>query len=202
MAATLMEIKSRMLGGKKASTEERGEQEAVDPRSELVRQLLEYKRYRDAGARLEEWRSQWQSRYPSARVVVGRPSAEELAAEAGGVEEERVDVDDLQLIDLVEAFAKVVESVDFSRVGEHRVVVDDTPVEVHGDRIVARLREAASGTVEFRSLFEQRTRGEMIGVFLAILELVKQQRLRVEQEGGEIVLRLGEGAVAAGVRQE
>jgi segregation and condensation protein A len=219
MAATLMEIKSRMLSPRAASASDQAEGEtdaspreaAVDPRTELVRQLLEYKRYRDATDRLEEWRSEWDHRYPSARVVIGRPSAEELAAaaasEAGQAEEERVDVDDLQLIDLVEAFARIVESVDFNRVGEHRVVVDDTPVEVHGDRIVQKLRDVIGAGVsreeaciEFRSLFVQRTRPEMIGIFLAILELVKQQRVLVQQDAisSQIVLKLGADSPAAG----
>jgi segregation and condensation protein A len=208
-----MEIKSRMLSPKAfgesgcgeaegAETVGTAKEEAVDPRTELVRQLLEYKRYRDATDRLEEWRTEWDHRYPTARVIIGRPTAEELAAAAAASaqEEERVDVDDLQLIDLVEAFARIVESVDFNRVGEHRVVVDDTPVEVHGDRIVQRLKDAiAAGAlreeaqIEFKSLFVQRTRSEMIGIFLAILELVKQQKVLVQQEAiaGEIVLKLG-----------
>lgn len=218
MAATLMEIKSRMLSprpqrggagdggsGGEGGAVEGGFEVVPDPRAELVRQLLEYKRYRDATDRLEAWRSEWDHRYPAARAVVGKPSAEELAAEAASAaEDERVDVDDLQLIDLVEAFARIVESVDFSRVGEHRVVVDETPVEVHGERIVERLRaarESGGGAVEFKSLFVNRSRSEMIGLFLAILELVKQQRIQVRQEAiqGEIVLDLApEGAEQPG----
>ncbi len=209
MAATLMEIKSRMLAPKAAGPGGDGDDRSdgsapadaaeLDPRAELVRQLLEYKRYRDATDRLEEWRSEWEHRYPSARVVVGRPA--EIPCPDDAQPEERVDVDDLQLIDLVEAFARVVESVDFSRVGEHRVLVDDTPVEVHGERIVQRLREAEAAAghdregarVLFRSLFKDRSRAEMIGLFLAILEMVKQQRVLVEQDpaSAEIVLRLG-----------
>lgn len=225
MAATLMEIKSRMLGGlgKTANDDAKGEgepkQAETDPRAELVRQLLEYKRYRDATDRLEEWKNEWEHRYPTAKAVVGKPSAEELAAEIAGenaAEEARVDVDDLTIIDLVEAFSQIVARVDFSRVGEHRVVVDDTPVEVHGDRIVERLRgggEGGNGTIRFRSLFEKRTRSEMIGIFLAILELVKQQRVLVEQEhagesgddgprdavAGEIVLKLGPAGMVGGL---
>lgn len=236
MAATLMEIKSRMIGGDGgARSGDRGiEGEgsgaqgvgggdgAVDPRAELVRQLLEYKRFRDATDRLEEWRTAWDERFPSAAAVVGRPGVEEVAAEAaeGQQSTAAVDIDDLQIIDLVEAFARIVESVDFNRVGEHRVVVDDTPVEVHGERIVRRLTDLiAAGTprehasVAFASLFVERTRSEMIGVFLAVLELVKQQRVLVRQESattadgaedaerGEIVLMLGvvEGVGGAGV---
>jgi segregation and condensation protein A len=132
-------------------------------------------------------------------MVVGKPSASEIAP-AEIVDDTPVDIEDLQLIDLMEAFAKVVESVDFSRVGEHRVVMDDTPAEVYGERIVERLRAAgASDGLGFASLFTARTRSELIGMFLALLELVRQQRISVRQEtvAGEITLHLSEDPAAA-----
>jgi len=199
MAATLMEIKSRMLtprtsrhedGGNGAAHGSDGEQ-AVDPRTELVRQLLEYKKFRDATDQLEDHRREWDHRFPSARAMIGKASAD--AGAEGPTSDAPVDIEDLQLIDLLQAFARIVESVDFNRVGEHHVKLDDTPIEAHGDRILDRLRAItdASG-LKFAVLFETRSRGEMIGMFLALLELVKQQRVRVEQDTtrGEIFLRL------------
>lgn len=208
MAATLMEIKSRMLSprpvaaGGEGVGASRSEGEVIDPRAELVRQLLDYKRYRDATDQLEDYRREWDHRFPSARAVVGRPEvdpAAELAAD-----DSPVDIEDLQLIDLIQAFARIVESVDFNRVGEHHVKLDDTPVEVHGERILSRLRESSvlgadgvggGGGLEFSTLFVGASRSEMIGMFLAILELVKQQRIHVQQEaiageGSGIVLNL------------
>lgn len=210
MAATLMEIKSRMLSPRPASAAEGEETSrpadgAADPRSELVRQLLEYKRYRDATDRLEDYRREWDQRYPSARAAVGKPEPHHASADTS-VDDSPVDVEDLQLIDLIQAFARVVESVDFNRVGEHRVKLDDTPVEVHGERILDALRRRSADVqggsqgvagVEFAELFRDRSRSEMIGMFLAILELVKQQRVLVRQEtivgkGSGIVLELAE----------
>lgn len=220
MAATLMEIKSRMLNPTphraNASATEMGEngqtEESVDPRAELVRQLLEYKRYRDATDRLEDYKREWEHKYPAGRALLQSP---EVPEEPATPTDEPVDIEDLQLIDLVEAFARIVENVDLSRVGEHRVVVDDTPVEIHGERIVERLRslqlemagrnESGEASIVFESLFRERTRAEMIGLFLAILELVKQQVLLVQQQqvgmvedsaAREIVLKLApEGSV-------
>ncbi|MCC6320239.1 MAG: segregation/condensation protein A [Phycisphaerales bacterium] len=208
MAATLMEIKSRMLspkpvvaGGESVGAS-RSEGEVIDPRAELVRQLLDYKRYRDATDQLEDYRREWDHRFPSARAVVGRPEVDPTAELAA--DDSPVDIEDLQLIDLIQAFARIVESVDFNRVGEHHVKLDDTPVEVHGERILSRLRESSvlgadgvgrSGGLEFSTLFVGASRSEMIGMFLAILELVKQQRIHVQQEaiageGSGIVLNL------------
>ncbi len=229
MAATLMEIKSRMLAppsshpGGGASGESSGEAAAsgsgasadsADPRAELVKQLLEYKRFRDASMALEQSKRQWENMFPAGRAQPQRASAsaaDELAALDPDIAV-KVDLNDIELIDLVEAFARVIETVDLSRVGEHRVVMDDTPVELHAEDIVDRLTRlraeslsagiepaAGAGEMEFSRVFDGRSRSEAIGLFLAILELVKQQRVLVRQEdddrsGRRILLRLSDHA--------
>jgi segregation and condensation protein A len=187
----------------------------VDPRAELVRQLLEYKRFRDASDALDRYKREWEGRFPAGRALAARP---EVQAQQENPDAP-VDLDDVELIDLVQAFARIVETVDFSRVGEHRVVMDDTPVEIHAEDIVDRLRRHAleslataggaessssggSGELPFAKVFEGRTRSEMIGLFLAVLELVKQQRVYVRQEpddrlGARIVLKLADDAPPA-----
>lgn len=214
MAATLMEIKSRMLTPAQSAVHaQSGEgaekpESAEDPRAELVKQLLEYKRFRDVSDALNQSKRDWENKFPAGRALAGKPDVEEIAA-AAEASDAPVDMDDVQLIDLVEAFAKIIETVDMSRVGEHRVVMDDTPVEIHAEDIVdrlTRLRDAAratglaeGGEIEFAGVFEGRTRSEAIGLFLAVLELVKQQRVQVRQEDGDssgkrILLRLAEEA--------
>src|SRR5207302_205047 len=60
MAATLMEIKSRLLLPQPEASTER----EADPRQELVRQLIQYKRFKEAAAVLEEWAEQQSQRLP------------------------------------------------------------------------------------------------------------------------------------------
>lgn len=236
MAATLMELKSRELappatpaarheGGapdaEPTSDSDRGDRgngRPLDPRAELVQQLLEYKRFRDASQRLDDHRRGWEARFPGGgggRALNPSPSASEASFEEG--EGAPVEIEDLELIDLVQAFARIMESVDFTRVGEHRVVMDDTPVELHAEDILDRLRrnlaDAAStspssrahglapGEMPFIEIFRGRSRSEMIGLFLAVLELCKQQRLAVRQDAGDgegrrIVVCLAEDAGA------
>ncbi|MBY0309466.1 MAG: segregation/condensation protein A [Phycisphaerales bacterium] len=199
MAATLMEIKSRMLaprpdpepGAKDAAPEAAG---AVpqDPRADLVRQLLAFKKFRDAATSLEERMVQWESRLPAGAAAV--PDAPALdAEEAQGA----VEIEDLDLIDLVEAFARIIETVDLSRVGEHTVKDDETPIEIHAEDILDRLARdgqelvapASDGSdgprlrgLNLRRMFVGRTRPEAVGLFLAMLELMKQQRLVAWQD--------------------
>ncbi len=193
MAATLMEIKSRMLLPQETRAKAEGEggtQATEDPRAELVKQLLEYKRLRDAADALEKKRDDWQSRFPTARAGVDNAALEaQLSAHV-----QEMDLDDLHLIDLVEAFGRIASTVNFERMGEHQVAYDDTPLEIHQQDILQQLEEALTsereeteraslpesvraalkpGEVALRGVMQTRTRGEMIGLFLALLELVR-----------------------------
>jgi segregation and condensation protein A len=228
MAATLMEIKSRLLtpqtrarDGDAAS--DKGETD--DPRADLVRQLLEYKRHRDAASALDARRATWERRFPAGKAGIDKARLEEaLAAGAsdeaiealatpGGAPGEGLDMDDLSLLDLVQAFSQIIAAVNFDRLGEHQVTYDDTPMELHQADILDRLgRESPTGELPLARVFEGRTRAEMVGMFIATLELVRQRRVRVRQDspGDPVLLCLapeGEELVVpadteAGVRRD
>lgn len=201
MAATLMEIKSRMLmppeaqvgpDGEPVAAESSSIPAAADPRADLVKQLLAYKRFRDAAHALEERRGEWERRFPAGAAGATQV---EIPEEALG----DIDLGELELVDLVSAFAQIMETVDFNRVGDHRVLDDETPIEVHAADIIdllnreGRESEGAAGRqMEFRELFRGRSRSEAIGLFLAMLELIRQQQVRVRQEQihGTILLEL------------
>jgi segregation and condensation protein A len=223
MAATLMEIKSRTLMPS-AAARETGEAAAssgptTDPRADLVKQLLAYKKFRDAAGALEHRLEDWSHRFPTARALTEDPEVrsvlalmeEDPSAESTGA----VDVDDLLLQDLVEAFHKIAESVNFERLGDHQITDDDTPIELHAEDLLALLRGAGAGleaaepgaaggspasdiapgaprTLTLQSIFRGRTRPEMIGLFLATLELVRRREIFVRQDVnlGQIVVGL------------
>jgi len=202
MAATLMEIKSRMLTPRPAGTpDEAASSEQEDPRSELVKQLLAYKQYRDAASQLEARWSEWQARYPAHAALpkAAKPAPElnpEEQADLGGP----IEVDDLDLLDLVEAFKRIMDTVNFERIGEHQVTYDDTPIELHAEDILDRLRNLelpvedlnAKPELELTKVITGRTRSEMIGVFLAVLDLVRRRAVHVRQDRveGQIYLSL------------
>lgn len=194
MAATLMEIKSRLLTGRSRPRDEAGVGEPApeeDPRLGLVRQLLEFKKYRDAARALESRLEQWRDRFPAAAHPRADPALQHALAEA-----QEVDLGDVDVIDLVEAFARIMQSVDLSRLGDHQVVYDDTPMELHAADLLDRVRAEAAGDrpLTMTAIFTGRSRAEMIGLFLALLELVRRQAVRVRQEqtGGEIFVEPGE----------
>ena len=179
MAATLMEIKSRVLSRVSAPPPERreGDEESRDeddPRAELVRQLLAYKRHRDAADALSERQSIWLRRYPNARAAVDRDSLLEAARERA-----ELDLEDLTIGDLASSYAHALALVDLSRLGEHQVSIedDDTPIELHQADILDRVSHAES--LSLRELFSGRRKAEAVGLFIALLELIRQRRLDV-----------------------
>ncbi len=176
MAATLVEIKSRMLLPKPPPEVE--DDDGLDPRADLVRQLLAYRTFREAARQLASRADLHQRRF-------ARPPIE-----LDGNGEQQVDIEDVQIWDLLTAFNKLLASVGRQKT-THDVIYDDTPITLHAADILDRL-EREGPAISFDSIFEGRTRGEMVGLFLALLELIRQKRVRVDQPDifGPIIVHL------------
>jgi segregation and condensation protein A len=181
MAATLMEIKSAMLLPKPPPDAAQSAELAAfsDPRQELVRQLLEYKRFKDAAGMLDQKRREHQQRF--ARF----PAWEEVAAD----EPPPVDLDEVQVWDLLSAFTRLLSEIGMRPKNVHEVVYDDTPIDLHAADVEDLLQRQKRITL--RALLMMRSnRSEMIGVFLALLELMRQKKVVVAQEGEDVVIEL------------
>ncbi len=163
MAATLMMIKSRML----LPVEERPElEEEEDPRWDLVRQLVEYKKFKDAANHLEF-------------LEVRQENA--FARGGEGVElgpDPEHSLSDVSLFDLISAFQEALKKVpqeDLTEIFADRYTVADKV-----DHITRILR--AQGRTSLFSLFEgMRHRYEMVCTFLALLELIRVRQVRAVQ---------------------
>jgi segregation and condensation protein A len=176
MAATLVEIKSKMLLPR---PEETAVEPEDDPRRELVRQLLQYKRFKEAAARLEALAEEQSHRLPR--------TAPPPATRAGPQALEAV-----ELWDLVSAFGRLMQETLAQQ--PQAVVVDHTPLHVHMENVLEMLRRTSPLTLA--ELFAPpHTRSRLVGLFLAILELAKGRRIVPCQgeQRGEIVVALGEG---------
>jgi segregation and condensation protein A len=159
-----MEIKSRMLLPK-PPPEESGD-DGLDPRADLVRQLLAYRTFREAALRLADKAEVQSHRY-------ARPGQDIPG-------DESVDLEEVQIWDLLTAFNKLLAAVGRNK-ATHNVHYDDTPITLHAADVLDRL-EREGPTMPFEKLFEGRSRSEMVGLFLALLELIRQHRVRIQQE--------------------
>ena len=172
LATRLMEIKSRMMLPRQ---EDEGEEEIEDPRQDMVARLLEYKKYKDAASVLEERGRQWQQRF--SRRSNDLPTVP--------IDPSEQPIQEVELWDLVSAFARVIRN--RAAVKPKAIRYDDTPLEVYVERIRQRLLQEQR--LAFTSLFpEDMTRSQMVGIFLALLELIRHHQVEVEQEDlfGEI----------------
>ena len=170
MAATLMVIKSRMLlPVERRNASEEGAEEWVDPRLDLVRQLIEYKKFKDAAIRLESMEAMRQNCFDYGG---GRPKFEKTAADAKGA------LANLDLYDLLSAFQDVLARAAEMPHEELKGIRFSVPDKM--DYVLERAR--SEGQVSFVTLFKaDAPKGEIIVTFLALLELLRQHRVIVYQ---------------------
>jgi segregation and condensation protein A len=168
MAATLMEIKSAMLLPREEP--EQADQEASgDPRAELIRQLLEYKKFKDAANLLDAAAERHQERH-------GRPASliDRLVPQA----EPEIDMDQVNVWDLLEAFDTICKATGTQSYTGH--IQDDTPIDLYQIEVLHRLQTEGPLTFE-RSVEAKPNRLVMVGVFLALLELIRGKLVWAEQ---------------------
>ena len=174
MASTLVEIKSRLVLPN--NDEQQGEIE--DPRKDLVNQLLEYKKYRDAASLLEDKSREWQQHFSR--------QAKDLPTRTRNVAAEPIR--EVELWDLVSAFSRILK--DRKAQKPSSIVYDETPIHVYMEQIHQKLQ--VNGRLKLSDLFDSKMhKSKMIGIFLAVLELIRHHNLQCEQESlfGEMWLR-------------
>ena len=164
MAATLMQIKSRMLLPPDPAGLETQEE---DPRAELVRRLLEYKAFKEAAERLKEFQSRQSG-------VFGRFGSEPEFENA-----DELTLGDVSLFDLLSSFARVLKSINDDAF--HEILKDEYTVADKIEDIVQRLKKETS--IQFSRLFRAaKNKLEAITTFLALLELIRQKEVFIIQD--------------------
>jgi segregation and condensation protein A len=176
-ASSLTEIKSRQVLPQPDEELEEPDLES-EPHGQLVQKLLEYKKFKEASFALQERAAKWQERYP--RLAAERPSVSKNPAQDR--------IKEVELWDLVSALSRVLETREV--IQESRIAYDDTPIAVWAERVSRVVIER--GRCAFSEFFEgENSRSRIVGIFLAILELVRHHDYRVEQPVayGEIWIR-------------
>jgi segregation and condensation protein A len=165
MAANLMYIKSRtLLPVSQQPPEEDAEED--DPRWELIRQLVEYKKFKDVAQFLQTRDAE------GAEFYAATPELPDLSTPANALPQ-------VGIFDLIRAFQKVLKR--FDEVHSLREIIDDRWTV--SDKIDFLLSTVpVGGRMRFEELFnEASSRSEVIVTFLAILELIKLHFLEIEQ---------------------
>lgn len=177
MAATLMYIKSKML----LPPEERPLEEAVeeeDPRIDLVRQLLEYKRFKDAAQYL-------QKKEILEDKIFTRHVPEDVQGE--------VPLVDVSIFDLIDAFNQALKKIE--KVPQHEIKEENFTVSDKIRLLKDFLKENCSFSLN-KIFNNMKSKIEVVVTFLALLELIRLKEVRVVQKElfGEIVVELCGGS--------
>lgn len=168
-ASILLEIKSReVLPKPEENVDDKDEDLIEESSSDLIAQLMQYKRYKNAARTLDDRASEWLERYP--RLSDDRPDIKRDGA-ADRIRE-------VELWDLVSALARIVRLPELEK--ETSIRMDETPLAVHQERIRKRL--ATESRVMFSSFFDgEKLQSRIVGIFQATLELIRHEQYRAEQ---------------------
>ncbi|MBI5184049.1 MAG: segregation/condensation protein A [Nitrospinae bacterium] len=173
MAATLTHIKSKMLLPSH-EREDDGEEEGGDPRDELVRRLLEYKKYKEAALGLRE-KEDYQ------RGIFTREKGD-----LPSVDEDDILIE-VTIFDLLKAFKRVMKEISFK--SYYEISMDGISVSEKQNYIMDRLNDSSS--ITFDSLFTVMSqRIEVVATFLALLELIRLKVINIQQLRGCGVIRI------------
>jgi segregation and condensation protein A len=164
MASTLMYIKSRELLPVDQQVQVEGEEEGEDPRWELIRQLVEYKKFKDAATQLQSLEAQQENIFPRL------PGKLEFASDAPTVKP------DISIFDLLSAVNGVLQRFNSKREDLRDIFEDKWTVSEKIEHIRNLL--ATRGNIRFSELFAEATsRTEVVVTFLAVLELIRLKQL-------------------------
>jgi segregation and condensation protein A len=184
MASTLMFIKSRELLPLDQQVQTEGEDDGEDPRWELIRQLVEYKKFKDAAAQLQSLEARQENVFPRL------PAKPQFTEEAPG----KPDVSLFDLLNAVNAILKRVALAPESR----DVFEDKWTVSEKIEQLMKSLTERPR--LRFSDLFSgAMSRTEVVVTFLALLELIRLKQLVASQSEafGEIEIGKAEAQVVA-----
>ena len=180
MAATLMYIKSRELLPVDQQVQVEGEDEGEDPRWELIRQLVEYKKFKDAASRLQVLEEHQENVYPRLPGKLEFDSDQPLPKP------------EVSIFDLLNAVNQVLQRFNRQREDLRDIYEDKWSVSEKIEQVLRIVTERSP--IKFSELFEGVTsRSEVVCTFLALLELMRLKQLACTQTEafGEIEVRRG-----------
>ena len=171
MASTLIEIKSKMLLPKEKIVLE-GEEFEIDPREELIMQILEYKKFKEVADRLKEFEKEKSKTFYKLK--------EDLSI----YDEEEINFDEFDLDLLVDALNEMIarRGLDEEKIDLETIKKEEYRISDCIDIIFKKLKEYKS--IKFDDLIDiNAKKNEIIAYFLSLLELIRTNDIMVKQEG-------------------
>ncbi|KGX92213.1 segregation and condensation protein A [Pontibacillus halophilus JSM 076056 = DSM 19796] len=172
MAATLLAMKSGMLLPNQEIEVEDDEYEEEDPREQLMNQLLQYRKYKEAAQTLKE-------RENDTHQIFTRPA--QSLDEYRTKEEDGLTQGEVTVYDMIGAMKNMLKRKQWDQPLEARVERQEIPISERMEEVLTKVRGAKSG-IHFTELFPVPTRSHVVVTFIAILELMKNRSIYCEQQ--------------------
>ncbi|RWZ60218.1 segregation/condensation protein A [Halobacillus fulvus] len=170
MAATLLAMKSQMLLPN-TSMEDVEEEPEEDPREDLMRRLIEYRKYKQAAQELKD-------KELDANRIYTRPP---MNVEDSGEEEIQNKPGEASIYDMIQAMSNLLKRAKHQAPQEAKVERDEIPIQLRMEEILDHIKVKKEG-VPFNQLFVQKTRSHIVVTFMALLELMKSNDIRCVQK--------------------
>jgi len=174
MATELLEYKSRSLLPKKIEDDK---EEEEDPKEELIKRLVDYKKYKEITSefkKLEDIRSEIYTKTPS---------------NINEYDEKVINNSELSVNDLISAFKKFIDRKEYEKPLNTKITTKELSVS---DRII-KIKEIlkTKNEVNFIDLFDKLTKDYVVVTFLSILEMSKNKEIEIKQDNnfGNIIIK-------------
>jgi segregation and condensation protein A len=171
MAATLLAIKSEMLLPNPELDEDELEYEE-DPREELMKRLIEYRKFKEAAEGLKE-------RELDTNQIFTRPPTD--FEQFKNSEAPIINNGDVTIFDMIGALQKLFQRKEWQKPLETRVHRQEIPIQERMEQIMLQIANVKGGVL-FHELFPSQHRSHIVVTFLAILELMKKREITCIQE--------------------
>ncbi len=162
MAASLLAIKSQMLLPNSSIEDEMEEEMEEDPRDELMRRLIEYRKYKQAAENLKEKEVQ-------ANRIYTRP---QMSDEKEPEDKPEIRPGEASIYDMIQAMGKLLSKDKETQSQETKIKRDEVSIQTRMNEILSNVQSSKDGTAFFQ-LFNDRTRPHIVVTFMALLELMK-----------------------------
>lgn len=168
MAATLLAIKSQMLLPKHENTEEIDEYEE-DPREELMERLIEYQKYKEAASELKEKEQESSQIFTRSPVIMDDSDIKRAVVQG-----------EVSIYDMLGALNKMFERKQWNEPTDSKVTRTEIPIAQRMQEILDIVKKGEDG-ISFDALFTYKSRSYIVVTFMALLELMKNNKVHCKQ---------------------
>ena len=165
MASELLEYKSKSLLPKKENIEDSYEE---DPKEELIKRLIDYKKYKEVTSAFKELESIRSNIYTKSPSNINEYS------------DKKIDNENISVDDLINAFKKFIDRKNFEKPIHTKITTKELSVSERIDEIRNKLKD--NECINFIDLFDKYNKSYVVVTFLSILEMSKSKEIEIVQE--------------------